>query len=96
MPPDNPSVDKHLQEIKEILSACGAAEIMLLAAEAMGTVSGGEIYFLVKMADDRTLLDIVPAEEELAGLLGLPVFIIPEQSLHPDQSGRLRDSGRTI
>ena len=74
--------------------SCGAEKAALVETGAGSP--GQEIHLLVRVAGDKSLLDIIPAEEELAGLLGRPVFLIPEQSLHPDQARRLRASGRPI
>ncbi len=93
--PDS-SIRKHLKEIKRTLDSCGAGEAALVEPGALGRASGEEVHLLVRMAGDRSLLDIIPAEEELARLLERPVFIIPEQTLHPDQARRLRESARSI
>ncbi len=69
---------------------------MLLEEGSPGSPSGGDVRFLVRMEEERTLADIVPAEEELARLLGRPVFIIPVQTLHPDQARRLKSGGKSL
>ena len=87
-------ITAHLERVRSILASCGAEKAALVETGAGSP--GQEVHLLVRVAGDKSLLDIIPAEEELAGLLGRPVFLIPEQSLHPDQARRLRASGRPI
>ena len=81
---------EHLKAVRRILDSCGASEVRLLRGGGMGSGGGDEVHLLVEMAPERTLLDIVPAEERLTRLLERPVLIIPVQTLHPDQARRLK------
>lgn|GEM_PF-5650710 len=82
--------------ILELAAGCGAGRVRLLDPLEMGGRPGEEVFLLVRMDPQKTLLDICPVEEELGRLLGRPVLIIPEESLHPDQARRLAATAREI
>lgn len=88
------AIKDNLGRVKDILDLCGAGRAALV--EFGPDSPGGDIQLLVEIAPGRSLLDIIPAEEQLSALLERPVILIPEQSLHPDQARRLRGSARPI
>ena len=94
--PPGPFPMEQRARILELTAGCGADRVRLLDPREMGGGGGEEILLLVRMDPRKTLLDICPVEEELTRLLGRPVIIIPEESLHPDQARRLAGKATEI
>jgi predicted nucleotidyltransferase len=76
-------------EILRIAALHGAANLRVFGSAARGEdLAGSDLDLLVTFDDDRSLLDHVALKQDLEDLLGTPVDVVTDGTLHE----MLRDS----
>ncbi|MEO5374895.1 MAG: nucleotidyltransferase family protein [Alphaproteobacteria bacterium] len=71
-------------EIARTAALHGAISIRVFGSATRGDLRrDSDIDFLVVMEPDRSLLDHVALKQDLEDLLGRPVDVVTERSLHP-------------
>ena len=76
-------IRSHSREIIDIAARHGAHDVRLFGSVVRGqTTEGSDLDILVRMDNDRSLLDHVALIRELEQLLGNKVDVVPEDALH--------------
>ncbi|HEX7064868.1 MAG TPA: nucleotidyltransferase family protein [Bacillales bacterium] len=78
--------DQLLSKRNEILQAAqsnGVRNIRIFGSVARGEDNqNSDIDFLVEFEDDRSLFDLIRFKQELENMLGKPVDVVTENSVH--------------
>jgi predicted nucleotidyltransferase len=82
------AVAKNRDEILEIAERHGAKDVRIFGSVARGEdTKQSDLDLLVKLDEDRSLVDHVALKQDLENLLGCEIDIVTENSINP----RLRE-----
>jgi predicted nucleotidyltransferase len=77
------TIRRHRDAILEIAERHGARDVRVFGSVARGSArSGSDVDFLVKMDQDRSLMDRAAMMQEIEALLGCKVDIVNERALN--------------
>jgi predicted nucleotidyltransferase len=72
------------EEILKVAAGHGAADVRLFGSRARGEAgAASDVDLLVRLAPDRTLLDLVAIKQDLEDLLGCSVDVVTEEAISP-------------
>lgn len=75
---------KMRRRIQSLAAEHGAEAVRLFGSFARGDAGpDSDLDLLVRMREDRTLIDLVALTQELSALLGRPVDVVTEDGLSP-------------
>ncbi|MGE3277149.1 MAG: nucleotidyltransferase family protein [Vicinamibacterales bacterium] len=91
------SIDGHREQILRIAARHGARNVRVFGSVARGDDhADSDIDLLVEMADDRSLLDLVSLEQDLAELLGRTVDVLTDAAIEPALRDRIAAEARAL
>jgi len=72
------------EEIRKVAASHGATELRLFGSRARDEAgAASDVDLLVKLAPERTLLDLVAIKQDLEDLLGCSVDVVTEEAISP-------------
>lgn len=73
---------RHRNEIIRIAHVHGATQVRVFGSRARGAAStASDVDLLVRLAPDRSILDLVAIQQDLEDLLGCPVHVVTEAAI---------------
>lgn len=90
-------IERNREEILRIAARHGATNVRVFGSVARGDDrADSDVDLLVKMADDRSLVDLVGLEQELEELLRRKVDVLTDGSIHPRLRSRITAEARAL
>lgn len=90
-------LNEHLEEVLRIAAAHGAKDVRVFGSVARSEERpDSDIDILVRMEDDRNLLDVVGFWQDLTDLLGRKVDVLTEGGISPHLRDRIYSEAITL
>lgn len=78
-------------EIQQIARDRKASNIRVFGSVVVDAATGAsDVDFLVTMAADATLIDLIGLEQDLEALLEVSVYVVTEDAVHPRMAGEVQ------
>jgi predicted nucleotidyltransferase len=96
--PKSDTIFRKIDALRALAAANGVQRLRLFGSVARGTADDkSDLDFLVDLAPDRTLLDLVELKTELSQLFDRPVDVVTEHGLKPGlRKAVLRDAVQVL
>jgi predicted nucleotidyltransferase len=90
-------IELNREEILRIAARHGATNVRVFGSVARGDDrADSDVDLLVKMEDDRSLVNLVGLEQELEELLQRKADVLTDGSIHPRLRSRIAAEARTL